>query len=1168
VNEWGFAGEIKSWWDAVISSDPAMGLGRVTIEESPEGEAVRSDITLYDADNHQLLVLELRLPDHSEADPLSIANINNAMNKANSVGARWSATSDGFQFRLLDHSRQDRPTRERAVPVRPLDAAATRTDLDVPAKLAAIHTAWQELLQRLAPVLVGSEAAPQVAADEFFVESLRASLARPFAEIRDSISERRAVDSTFSDELIRWMVGQQGWPHDAKAFEDEIARIAQVATYVFATRLLFYGALRRAQTELPPLDLPSTGEPIGAQATINGLFEHARKATGDYATVFVFDEVSRWALISKGAILGWRRVLELLDNFQLESISFDVLGKLFERLIDPNERYQWGQHYTSPDVVDLMLSAALPDAKGLVLDPASGGGTFLVRAYARKRAFIPSATHNDRLKEIAGADISAFAASVSTVSLATQDLSGGSNYPQVHAGSFFKIRPGEPFVSLPDEGEILTDRILPGAVAVVCNPPYIGSSNIGDARKAEADLAYRAGWPMSPALKNRYNYHLYFWFHAARFLAPTGRMAFITSGEWYDSDYGAQLQDWLTTYFHVELVVESMAEQWFGEARVGTVVLIARRLGSQEDIGESTTRFVTLRRPLADLYAADTSDDTLRLLAVDDFRDRLLALTGSAEGNDFDYAVIRQQDLRALGVNGKGAYEGATWRSHFLRSPQYARELEKRQDFIELSVLAAVKLGAKTGNDAFFYLTLTGNGVSGKPEVRGIGGWTGPISKSSLRPVLQNPRDLDTDTGRRFVVRARELENRYFSPPSGTRDEGVRDYVAAGEQRGVHRQTLVLQNAEDAWFRQGRAIITSPWALPYNSAYDYFAVDNSAARAVLNGRFIGVEPLDGIDSELLGAVLNSTFVMAGRLLVGVATGNEGAYDVGPPAARKIRVPDPRKFSSSGAVVVGAALNAIRVANVIPPAPSSESGVHPLRRQLDQAILEALGENAGDAAVILDYLYASYARWRDAVSNVEGQVRINRRALGARGGSRSEDPAVKAARTVLDEIRDGAALDLSHIDASASLDWLDALAPDEDEQDALIEKTTLVLRGSGSVVDVERSERVDVVRTLRSLGWAGPVPIPDAEKSDSLARAIRRATTGVRTAAIKRLANYLEGPEAERALHLVERLWAAEQVRAIRSVWLEDERLVIEPSLQNADGLVPPSPAPTPLYEGS
>ena len=46
------------------------------------------------------------------------------------------------------------------------------------------------------------------------------------------------------------MVDEQDWIHDATKILEEIDRVAKV-TYVFATRLLFYGALRRAQSTLP-----------------------------------------------------------------------------------------------------------------------------------------------------------------------------------------------------------------------------------------------------------------------------------------------------------------------------------------------------------------------------------------------------------------------------------------------------------------------------------------------------------------------------------------------------------------------------------------------------------------------------------------------------------------------------------------------------------------------------------------------------------------------------------------------------------------------------------------------------------------------------------------------------------------------------------------------------
>ena len=98
------------------------------------------------------------------------------------------------------------------------------------------------------------------------------------------------------------MVEKQGWSHASQRFEDEIARVASLSAYVFTTRLLFYEALRRAQPVLPPLDMPAGGSSIAAAATIGALFSAAQAASGDYETVFAYDEICDYALLSNAAV--------------------------------------------------------------------------------------------------------------------------------------------------------------------------------------------------------------------------------------------------------------------------------------------------------------------------------------------------------------------------------------------------------------------------------------------------------------------------------------------------------------------------------------------------------------------------------------------------------------------------------------------------------------------------------------------------------------------------------------------------------------------------------------------------------------------------------------------------------------------------------------------------
>lgn len=158
------------------------------------------------------------------------------------------------------------------------------------------------------------------------------------------------------------------------------------------------------------------------------------------------------------------------------------------------------------------------------------------------------------------------------------------------------------------------------------------------------------GAPAPPPIINKNsNYHVYFWWHAARLLRDRGRLVFITSGEWLDSNYGVPMQAWLLDNFKLLLFAESLAEPWFSEARVGTVICAAERCADPIERAANVVRWVTLRRPLEQLYgkASDTLDHFAR---VDALRDRLLSASGVGESTDLDWKTIRQDDLRELGT--------------------------------------------------------------------------------------------------------------------------------------------------------------------------------------------------------------------------------------------------------------------------------------------------------------------------------------------------------------------------------------------------------------------------------------------------------------------------------------------------------------------------------------
>jgi hypothetical protein len=516
-------------------------------------------------------------------------------------------------------------------------------------------------------------------------------------------------------------------------------------------------------------------------------------------------------------------------------------------------------------------------------------------------------------------------------------------------------------------------------------------------------------------------------------------------------------------------------------------------------------------------------------------------------------------------------YKGSPWRSRFIRGPKIGLELAAREDFVELGKpeIAEVSLGLKSGYDSYFFLTETGREApTGRVSVQGLGGWTGAIPRRDLRPAIQTPKDLDSPKGRLASIPMNKRKHYtgnfwYFCPRFGRLDPVVREYVNYGEARSVHEGTLVQANADDrGWYHQTRNLVCSRWALPYNSGYDYGAVNN-AVKAVLNGRFVGVEPTAEIQPELLGGILNSTFVTLMRLLEGVATGNEGAFDVGPPAARVMRIPDPRKMSPEGQGAVAEAMEAILSDKFLPHAPIANGAVPMLRRELDLAVFTALGIKKGYATAYLDHVYESYARWRGAVEALEDEMQLHRRALARRGGSRTQNPSVRAATLVWDEMSPATPLLLNEI-TGGPFEMVDAQFPKPEgssTQQTLFD-LAFVLDRDNKPLDLHDQRRLSLGRYIRSLGFAGAFPLPlSAERCGRLLEEAKATDASFVQEATRRAKAHVSEDLVDQVVAMARRVWISKSITALREATIRptaESEPAPEPSLFDTEGIVPPT----------
>ena len=825
--------------------------------------------------------------------------------------------------------------------------------------------------------------------DDRFVDGLEAALDQPVLLTTDALTavwQRRAE----REQLRAWMRDEQGWqladPDDERGVAEDLAHAARFANYALVNKLVFHEALvRRYPGELFPAAVPdhlNTGDAL--RLHLEGLFARAREVTRDYETVFGTAGhgavAPRIPFYADPAVAYWRQLVEQVHEFDFSKIDYEVIGAIFERLISPEERHKYGQYYTRAEVVDLMNAFALRTGRERVMDPACGGGTFLVRAYARKRELHPAGGHAERLGDLYGVDLSRFAAHLTTINLATRDLIDEQNYPQVARSDFFDVEPGRPLMNLPARvvagglGSGQTRPVdIPPLDAVVGNPPYVRQEDIASKKPQKGvtypgtkehyrRIAQRAAGGIK--LSGRSDLHVYFWPHAAEFLHDGGYLCLLTSSQWLDVDYGFRLQEYLLRNFEVQAIFESVDEPWFVGARVATCATILRRQRDERQRMENVTRFVQLRRPIAEVLGHDGTTAGA-MAAADRLRDAVLSATASFATDDLRLRLVPQGDLWnrgvALGrlVRGKpaakpakpdalagrqgGDYFGGKW-GQYVRAPDLWFDLLDRcgDRLVPLAQIAQVRRGITSGNDGFFYPVDDSEqalkrhadpaefeaeyGASradveaGRVKVVKCGEKRSelrPLESSVLQPVVHNLKDV-----KHYDVRPDDCAKLILltGRRTGKLPKHAKSYVAWGERNGWHEKATAAarQTDERDWHDlSGYVRGAMFWSMRHGYRH---VVPRNNADLQCNKSLFDVRDLRGEDDVLCG-VLNSSPVLLSKLIFGHPIGVEGYLETEVFEAKMMLVPDVRRASAADRRRVAAAMDKLkgrRPLNLISP----------------------------------------------------------------------------------------------------------------------------------------------------------------------------------------------------------------------------------------------------------
>jgi len=666
----------------------------------------------------------------------------------------------------------------------------------------------------------------------------------------------QGVDSTVESRVDDWCE-----LHGLDRLDDPLQIVARQAAF----NVLLKGTLYEHYHQrglLPELD-----------SDARQMLKDAGEETGDPAfSEYILDDVAWLAKEGLDDILAARNQLESTDD------PAEEIGRLFEALTPQESRRKLGQFRTPKTIADLMADWLIETGTETVLDPGMGACALSAAAYRKKKG----KKNEPPLSDIYGVDLNELALVMGATTLTLMDHGEPHN---LRTGDFLDLEIDDV------DGEVDT---------VISNPPYSRHHELSEEYKSRVNSqAERELGRNVSALSPMY---AYFYYHAAQFLKPGGRMSFITPSEFLETSYGESLKQFLLDEFDIN-----------------TLVLFDRDDDSKFDEAMTTSLVSFLEKPngtdeceLTQIVRVDGDPSEEELLA---------AVSGDIEGEtEWGFVnAVRQVELEAEDK----------WTGLFDPVDIDTSELTP------LSELGTVNRGIATGKNSYFCLT--------QSEVEE---WD--IDEQYLSKIIRNSRSVpgyeytdddwqeERDAGREvwLLYHLTDLDagevrqtipddtagNATLASYSGDKSENeeeetpsVVEYLQHGMSDEIEAHDGYLARNRSPWFVVDRRD-PPPIVLTYMSrGGTRFIRNETTARNLsnLHGMYIDVE-MDEPQLKALLAYLNSEFASevvrrSGR------TYSSGMDKIEPNEMEGVPVLDPRGLDGGTVDALAALFDELRAA---------------------------------------------------------------------------------------------------------------------------------------------------------------------------------------------------------------------------------------------------------------
>lgn len=398
--------------------------------------------------------------------------------------------------------------------------------------------------------------------------------------------------------------------------DKEVAKkqVVNLASYLLFNQLLFYHIFKK-KSKKP--DLPELQE-VSKVRSLQKYFDAITDI--DYQSIYRVNILGR--IPEKSVVLNTlNEVIKAIKLLRAEHITHDLAGRFFHDLIPFEVRKVLAAFYTHPVAAEILANLTIDSWNETVIDPACGSGTLLVAAYKRKMGLYEKlhgfkdldVVHKNFLEnEITGIDIMPFAAHITTLNLATQDIEQETNYVQiatkdslslsnalkaknfkkegikissytreiqktlVHAESA-KVVKKEGSVSLKGRGE---EFFLKPVDVVIMNPPF------SDREKMPADMRSKLknNTILTKMCGNQVNLWGFFLALADLVLKPNGKIGTVLPINIARGRATEEIRNYLLENYRIKYIIKSVSDLAFSEgAAFRDVLFIAEKSKPNKD---------------------------------------------------------------------------------------------------------------------------------------------------------------------------------------------------------------------------------------------------------------------------------------------------------------------------------------------------------------------------------------------------------------------------------------------------------------------------------------------------------------------------------------------------------------------------------------------------------